>query len=276
MFELEQPEDDGFFIPKAVGSWSRDKHHFLRRYIDAFLMAMKDKPWGELHYIDLFAGAGMENVKGSGLDWGSPLIAAQHPVRFSRMHLCEIGRKKHRALDARLQKYAQPQSPQLLHGDANVEVENVVAQIPSDSLSLAFLDPYGLHLHFQTLRVLARRRVDLVILFPDHMDALRNWEALREGELDPRLDQVLGTDKWRRAAETTAPDHLAQLLSEIYQEQIGNLGYTHFDYERITRPRGGWLYRLIFCAKHRFAADLWARCAVNRPGGQRGFDFTSG
>jgi len=276
MFELEQPEDDGFFIPKAVGSWSRDKHHFLRRYVDAFLTAMKDKPWGELHYIDLFAGAGMENVKGFGPDWGSPLIAAQHPVRFSRMHLCEMRPRKFRALSLRIQKHAQPQSPQLLHGDANVEVGEVIAQIPSDSLSLAFLDPYGLHLHFQTLRVLAQRRVDLVILFPDHMDALRNWEALCEGELDPRLNSVLGTEAWRREAKGTALDHLAEVLCKIYVEQIRTLGYTHFDYERIARPRGGWLYRLIFCAKHRFAADLWARCAVNRPGGQRSFDFTGG
>lgn len=63
MPELPPPDDDGLIIPE-VGEWSRDKHHFLRRYIHAFTTAMKDKGWSGLHYIDLFAGAGMERIKG--------------------------------------------------------------------------------------------------------------------------------------------------------------------------------------------------------------------
>ena len=74
-FELPPPEDDG--LPTAsVKSWSRDKHHFLRRYIDAFTTSMKDKRWGGLHYIDLFAGPGIERLEDGSLEWGSPLIAA--------------------------------------------------------------------------------------------------------------------------------------------------------------------------------------------------------
>lgn len=53
------PTDDGLEI-STVGEWSRDKHHFLSRYIDAFTNAMKKKGWSGLHYIDLFAGAGWD------------------------------------------------------------------------------------------------------------------------------------------------------------------------------------------------------------------------
>lgn len=88
MFQLEPPEDDGLFIPE-VGLWSAHKHHFLRRYIDAFTTTMRMKRWSGLHYVDLFAGAGIERLKDNGLDWGSPLIAAQAPHRFARLHLCE-------------------------------------------------------------------------------------------------------------------------------------------------------------------------------------------
>jgi hypothetical protein len=59
VFHLDPPEDDGLYIPE-VGAWSADKHHFLRRYIDAFTTAMKGKKWDGLHYIDLFASAGIE------------------------------------------------------------------------------------------------------------------------------------------------------------------------------------------------------------------------
>jgi len=76
MLELPKPEDDGLVIPE-VGEWSREKHHFLLRYIDAFTTAMRPKRWNGLYYIDLFAGAGIERLKRPArLDWGSPLIAA--------------------------------------------------------------------------------------------------------------------------------------------------------------------------------------------------------
>jgi hypothetical protein len=46
-----------------VGPWSAAKHHFLRRYIDAFTTAMRAKGWRGLNYIDLFASAGIERIE---------------------------------------------------------------------------------------------------------------------------------------------------------------------------------------------------------------------
>ena len=65
---------------------------------------------------------------------------------------------------------------QLLHGDANEKICEIVREIPRRTLTLAFLDPYGLHLDYETLKVLSSIRADLIIFFPDHLDALRNWE----------------------------------------------------------------------------------------------------
>lgn len=72
MTEPSPPQDDGLYIP-TVGQWSSQKHYFLRRYINAFTTSMKNK-WSALHYIDLFAGAGIERLKDfRELDWGSPM-----------------------------------------------------------------------------------------------------------------------------------------------------------------------------------------------------------
>src|SRR4051794_4025258 len=104
MFVLPPPTNDGLPTPK-VGPWSRDKHHFLIRYIDAFTTAMKAKGWSGLHYVDLFAGAGIEEIEGGGLDWGSPLIAAQAPTRFQNLHLCELKKNRCDALRNRLSQF---------------------------------------------------------------------------------------------------------------------------------------------------------------------------
>ena len=102
MVENERPEpvEDGLVTPE-VGAWSKSKHHFLRRYIYAFTTAMKSH-WSQLHYIDLFAGAGIERLRGGGLEWGSPLLAALTDNPFTRLHLCEIDEERVAALRQRL------------------------------------------------------------------------------------------------------------------------------------------------------------------------------
>jgi len=170
MHQLSVPQDDGLIIP-TVGQWSKDKHYFLYRYIDAFTTSMKGKKWEGLHYIDLFAGAGIERLEDSRtLEWGSPMIAAQAPYPFTRLHLCEQDKEKYVALQTRITNIRT--DSQVLCGDANEKIFGILKEIPPKTLSLAFLDPFGLHLDYKTLQELARRRVDFIIFFPDLLDVI--------------------------------------------------------------------------------------------------------
>jgi len=272
MSGIEPPQDDGLCIPQ-VKAHSAHKHHFLRRYIDAFTTAMKNKPWSGLHYVDLFAGAGIERIEGVGLDWGSPLIAAQAKHPFSQLHLCELNRNKYDALVERTRRFPQPADPQLEHGDANELIKAIALQIPRDSLTLAFLDPYGLDLHFSTLEELSSHRSDLIIFFPDHLDALRNWKQVYSGRPDSKLDRVLNTDSWHQKMAEVPSYRWSDVLTEVYVQQIKNLGYQYFEFERIKMLTGQPLYKLIFCSASEVGADIWRRISTRKPGGQRGFDF---
>lgn len=273
MFELDPPVDDGSFIPE-VGQWSADKHYFLQRYIDVFTTGMKARSWRGLHYIDIFASAGIERLRDDGsLQWGSPLLAAQAPNPFSRLHLCELNKRRFTALSRRVEKYPQPSAPQLINDDANIAVESIVRELPQGSLSLAFLDPTGLHLHFETLRSLATRQVDLVIFFPDHLDALRNWHAIYRDKPDSNLSKVLGTTLWQARLESHPQSRWAELLRTIYEEQIATLGYESFEHERITLTNGRHLYILLFCSKHHRGGDFWKKIARKKPDGQETFGF---
>jgi three-Cys-motif partner protein len=273
MRELPPPEEDGLAIPE-VGEWSRDKHHFLYRYIDAFTTSMKDKGWKGLHYIDLFAGAGVERIRSSSeLIWGSPLLAAQAPYPFDVLHLCELKRARSQALAARVLRFRPDAQDQVLQGDANVMIQHVLESVPPGSLSLAFLDPHGLHLSFHTVRALAEKRTDLVVFFPDHLDALRNWQAVYYTDRESNLDQVLGKDAdWRAIFETAPRDRWAEELRKLYATQITKLGYREGDPERIY-ARGHPLYRLLFFSKEQLALDLWRRVTRKKPDDQREFDF---
>lgn len=272
MFELSSPKDDDLYIP-TVGEQSRDKHYFLMRYIDAFTTSMKNKKWQGLHYIDLFAGAGIEKLERSQkLDWGSPMIAAKAPHPFDRLHLCEKNKRTYKALKSRVDQI-KPDS-QILYGDANKKIHEIVEEIPQRTLSLAFLDPYGLHLDYETLRVLSNIRADLIIFFPDHLDALRNWEHNYLDNPDSNLDRCLGPGtNWRSLLNEAPAQRRAEILRNLYVDQLKKqLGYTEFEYERISF-KGHPLYVLIFCSRHKIAAKLWRGISGKKPNGQRTWPF---
>lgn len=273
MPEIPTPKDDGLYIP-TVGEWSSDKHYFLMRYIDAFTTSMKKKKWSGLHYIDLFAGAGIERLQTSKeLDWGSPLIAAYARPSFDRLHLCEKKECRYAALKSRTTKI-RPDS-QLLQGDANKKVHDVVKEIPKGSLSLTFLDPFGLHLHFDTLTIVSELRSDLIIFFPDRLDALRNWEKNYLEDPNSNLDRWMGPHcDWRTALYSAPQGRHAEILRELYVTQIKTLGYEHFEYRRINAKEHP-LYILMLCSRSGLAAKLWRGISHIEPDGQRTLKFES-
>lgn len=270
MYQLDPPEDDDLYI-SSVKEHSKDKHWFLSRYVDAFTTAMKGK-WAGLHYIDLFAGAGVERLNESGaLDWGSPLIAARANHPFTRLHLCEKNGRKFEALVQRFHRLGL--DAQVLCGDANKKIDEIVRTIPARTLSLAFLDPYGLHLEFETISKLSGVRADLIVFFPDHLDALRNWERHYLSNPDSNLDRCLGSGAdWRHILDSTPQDHLAEALRNLYIEQIRSLGYTEFRFQRIS-SKGHPLYVLLLCSRSRIAAKLWSGISARERNGQRTLPF---
>ncbi len=268
MLELPTPEDDGLLIPDVNDSYC-DKHHFLTRYLDAFTTSMKDKRWSGRHYVDLFAGAGIERLKNSGqLIWGSALIAAHVRFPFTGIHLCELDAAKCDALSTRIRKVGTSSEIDVRCGDANLEVDGILERIPPRTLSVAFLDPCGLHLDYETLSKLATRRVDLIIFFPDRLDIFRNWKAYYWDNPDSNLDRVLGPDAdWRAIAGLPVSAQVRAFL-DLYEQQIRKLGYKYFDEEPIPSA-GDRLYWLIFCSRAKIGLEIWRNVARRKPGGQR-------
>ena len=125
MFELLPPKDDGLYIQK-VGEGSHKKHWFLMRYIDAFTTSMKNKKWTGLHYIDLFAGAGIEKLRTSQkLNWGSPMIAAKAPYPFDRLHLCEKNKRKYKNCRSNFYKHAQVHKKRQKHNKPRAQYSHI-------------------------------------------------------------------------------------------------------------------------------------------------------
>jgi three-Cys-motif partner protein len=261
--------NDGLYMSE-VGRWSKRKYHFLSNYLNMFSTGMKNK-WPQRHYVDLFSGAGLARLRDQGeIVVGSPLIAARVRDPFTKLHLCEADPKKFEALKQRISREPLATPPQLVHGDANRCIDEIVADIPpAGALTLVFADPYGLHFDFDTVRKLADRKCDLIVLLADNMDALRNWSAYYQHDPNSNLDRFMGEPGWRDVLKESPSERLAQNLRDRYCDRLRSQGFQFFGWERVVNDRNRDIYTLLFASSNKRGLDFWGKASATDEGGQR-------
>jgi len=278
-----QPEADGLRMGDS-GRWVAVKLDYLRRYLNAFTTAMRDH-WPAMHYIDLFSGSGKCRDRNTeNVHLGSPLIAitATHPFT----HYCFVDKdaKYIAALRERCRASPVGHRVECIAADANQAAHTVVDRIRAlqprggGSLNLAFLDPAGLQLHWDTVTVLSRiRRVDLIIYYPQ-LGLQRNMKQLVEKAKETAVDRFFGGRAWRdiyRDWQITRGIGIHRRLMDHYKDKLRLLGYTYQghgdtgDEPVIRNTRGGSLYRLMYFSKHQLGLKLWESISRRDVHGQR-------
>jgi len=159
--------------------------------------------------------------------------------------------------------------------DSNVVIEEMVSQIIPGSLTLAFIDPTGLHATFgMVAKLAAAGPVDLLVLVPDAYDILRNVQSLYMPDPNSNLDRFLGLDsnwrdRWHALGDPTGTNG-RRLFATIYREQLErHFGYQGFG-EKVIDGRNGPMYRLIFATKHERGLEFWDKVTKKDRSGQKG------
>ena len=267
--------DDGLRVRES-GYWAEHKLFFWHNYVSITTNAMVGHPaWPEgVVYVDLFCGPGVCEERSSKQRFpGSPLIAANAAKPFRKILLCELDVDNVAACRERMDRSAAKPSYDLFAGDCNRLIESIVAEIPARSLAIAFVDPTGLHVQFTTVQTLAARgRTDLLILFPDAVDIMRNVDLYFD-QPESNLDLVLGpSSNWRERKQqlnTNDGSRVRQLYSDIYKDQLRDLcGYEYFGEQVISGPSGP-LYRLVYATKNEMGLKFWNESCRTDASGQR-------
>jgi three-Cys-motif partner protein len=211
---------------------------------------MKTK-WAGLTYVDLFAGPGVCVVRRTQeeLD-GSPLLALRTKTPFSTVVCIEEDLEARQALEERVRRRGQ--TAEILPGDCNAIIDNVIDKMPKRNLSLVFIDPEGVKdLDITTIKKLGKaRKVDLIVLFAQNMAVNRNrWQWLTQ--TDTPLDKLLG-GRWR----TEKTPEVIQFM-----EALKTSGFTFVESARraFRNQRGARLYYLVFASKSPVAAQFWRK-----------------
>jgi len=264
---------------RCVGSWSRDKFYYLRKYIETFATATKNK-WPHRNYIDLFSGPGMcfDRKKEEEIA-GSPLIAWEIKNPFSDYYFVDIEQGN---IEVLVKRTNNSNNVHTFSGDCNTEIDKLIKKINPYSINLAFIDPTGLDIRFDTIKKLSsicRGRTDLIINLPLGTAIKRNVHSFIEQEKS-KLDEFFGTTEWRDLYQKIINKEITldvtSMFIAVYNKQLEGLGYQHNEVglERVIESHWGLpLYYLIFASRHPLGKTFWKSIGLTDSKGQRRLGF---
>lgn len=250
-----------------MNDFTQQKHFFLDRYISIFTSGMRAK-WARLVYIDLFAGPGVCWLKQARTEIdGSPLLALRARHGFTKYYFNDREKAFVDALRERAKRFPD-RDAEFLNEDCNAAAKMIGRKLPTDSLCLAFIDPFSWEIAFESLAALtAQRRVDLIITF-------HSGNIKRAACYDPaKLTDFFGTPEWKTqydSAQRSGTRRGTRTLLDCYESRLRTLGYLHVnDKEGIKNSRGTRQYHLILASKHERGKEFWEKVSDRNRGGQR-------
>ena len=194
-------KDVGLITPE-VGLWAEYKYRLVWNYAKMFAASMKAK-WDARVYIDLYAGAGRSRLENTKIIVpASPLLSMAIPNKFDKYIFCENDKEKVQALKARVERDYPNSNVSFIEADVNKNIEEVISNIPRHHkgfkvLTFCFVDPFNVkNLNFQTIKKLAEKYMDFLILIPSGMDANRNISYYID-ESNTAVEDFTGASQWR-------------------------------------------------------------------------------
>jgi three-Cys-motif partner protein len=207
-----------------IGYWSELKLEIVEKYGAAYANILKKQPFKK-YYIDGFSGAGEHISKDTGkrVD-GSPQRALKISPQFDGYYFIDMNPDK----TAWLQNIARNRTDVHIHtGDCNEYLtKQLLPTIHYEQYNraLCLLDPYGLHLDWEVIRMAGHSNaIDMFLNFPI-MDINRNviWKnpddpRIRDDDRD-RMNRFWGDESWRQIAYKTTPTLFPDMLDTEKQD----------------------------------------------------------
>ena len=276
-----QNEDDGL-IMRGSNDYAKDKLTILQGYIYRFTTSMRDKPWTALNYIDLQAGPGKNRFSPSNeIRLGSPLAALSTQNPFDNYFFVESGKQEFVDLKTRVQASPLNDRVNLYNQDCNIAIDEIISgldqidskRMPGEwkSLNLAFVDPEGLEIQWETLEKLGKQnRMDLIINFSTS-GITRNIRKFFQADSNTAIDRFFGTREWREIYQSLqGKDNtiIRRKLLDFYIDRLSQFKYVNNlrrDEHVFKNKRNVQIYSLIFASKHKLGIKFW-NDAVNEVG----------
>ena len=189
---------------KFGGIWTYEKIKIVEKYARAYLEIMKDRPYWKLLYFDGFAGSGDIEVDGV-LDEkiiegaAKRIISIEEPRFFDIYYFVELDKAKAARLEKGLESIKRS-GVYVVAGDCNKKLLDLAEFLKGkgkDYKALAFVDPCGMEVNWESISALKDLSVDLWILVPTGLGP--NRMLARSGKISDswflKLERFFGIPK---------------------------------------------------------------------------------
>ncbi|MEX8549070.1 MAG: three-Cys-motif partner protein TcmP [Mucilaginibacter sp.] len=182
------------------GNWTEAKMKIVVDYAKAYLTIMNKQSWAKTLYFDGFAGSGLievdeynEAVKGTALR----ILDIEQPEPFDIYYFVEKEDEYFEALKQNIKiNYPNKDNAFVVKGDCNTKLFDMANFLKRDInyRALAFIDPYGMSVNWNSIESLKGLGVDLWILVPTGLGVNRLLKT--DGNISDawlnKLEQFLG------------------------------------------------------------------------------------
>jgi len=256
---------------RLTGPWVHDKNFYVERFLSIFSRGVARKWAGKLSYVDLFAGPGRSVIRGSQEEIeGSPVLALK--VNFARYVFVDVPDVLS-ALSSRLANHPKLPEISFIEGNCNERIDVILKALPANHLTLAFIDPTGLQIHFNTIkRLVHKRKVDLLMTIQFGMGIRMNLPLYAKTE-GRGLSAFLGNSEWQK--DVRAGGSISQVGRRIldrYVAQLRGLNYRTVEDREIyirSDQNNLLLYLMVLASRHRLGEKFWREATKILPSGQR-------
>lgn len=257
----------------SIGFWSEIKLEIIKEYAGAYTKIMNKQPWCKGYvYIDAFAGAGKHISRRTGeMIPGSPLNALEVKPPFTEYHFIDLVEERAEVFRRIAEEYPNIYA---YHSDCNKILRTkILPKLTYDTRkrALCILDPYGLHLRWETVKAAAElKTIDIFINFPI-MDINRNVLFGNLSNAKPedieRMNAFWGDKSWKQflyKEQRTLFGDTYQLKIEDYRTLALEFckRLKHVGFKDIPEPilmknkKGGPLYYLYFASQKSVARGI--------------------
>jgi len=271
--------------PAEVGPWAKEKLEALERYLHYYTTVLKNQRWRTL-YVDAFAGGGTAKVRKKIIPEnnqanllpelvdegqeefirGSPRIALSLKNPFDTYVFIDASGARIAELEELRAEYGTSRNIYIRPGLADSELQWVLQRKISVAThrGVAFLDPFGAHLGWESIAALAETKLfEVLINFPLHMALARLMK--NNADIPPtwraQLDHFFGRADWVEDVYEVRTDLLGSATGkrEDYLDRLRNRYRTQlkdaFGFvsqpKLIANTRGSPLYYLLWAGPHK-------------------------
>jgi three-Cys-motif partner protein len=189
------------------GKWTEEKIDVFIKYAQAYLTVMKERSYFKLLYFDGFAGSGVIDPTEDGDPYeliqgvATRILAIKEPRPFDSYYFVEKNKGNAHKLRNVIKTHYPTKQAWVANEDCNkklIDLAEYMRQPKNKNLrALAFIDPYGMQLSWNSLLSLQAIPIDTWILVPTGIGVgrlLRN-----DGQIEPswmsRLKDFLGMEE---------------------------------------------------------------------------------